>query len=182
MTDYQTDSVRRNLMIGGAVAALAAATPILAQKETPKPGPVAKANPESFEALKALFDAYFKAFSAHETAGVLAAFAPDAVIMGTGPGEIWGGHEEISQAHKHFFEGFDPGKQQSEPLYRAGNIIGDMAWLTSMSHVKYTKGEAVTEFGLNSSVVFEKTGGKWLIRVLHFSNITAPPAPVPEKG
>ena len=136
----------------------------------------ADANGDSLGALKSLFDLYFKAFSAHDATAVLGLFAPSAVIVGTGPGEIWGGPEEIRSAHENFFQGFDPGKQESEPLFRDGNIVGDMAWLVSLAKVRFTKGEDVTEFGLNSSIVFEKTGGKWLIRAMHFSNLTDAPA------
>jgi len=164
------DVPRRHLVIGGALGALAAAAaPGLAQVTKP----ASKADSESLDALKALFDAYFKAFSAQDGDGVVALFAPDAIIVGTGPGEIWGGPEEIREAHKNFFQGFDPGKQRSEPLFRHGNVVGDMAWLMSMSKVTFTKGTGVTEFGLNSSVVFEKTGGKWLVRAMHFSNLTS---------
>ena len=34
-----------------------------------------------------------------------------AAIMGTAPGEIWVGPEDIKVAYEHFFEGFDKGEQ-----------------------------------------------------------------------
>lgn len=177
MSEQPTNHSRRQLMFGGAIGALLAAVPVLAQaKKTGVTAPPAGgAKRPAFDALKALHDAYFKAFSAHDAAGVVALFTPNAIVVGTGPGEIWGGPEEIAEAHKNFFEAFDPGKQESDVLFRDGNVLGGMAWITSMSRVKFTKGADVTEFGLNSSVVFEKAGGKWLIRSMHFSNLTSGP-------
>lgn len=175
MSDQPANHSRRQLMFGGAIGALLASVPVLAQaKKTgaATPGPAGR---PTLAALKELHDAYFKAFSAHDAAGVVALFTPNAIVVGTGPGEIWGGPEEIAEAHKNFFEAFDPGKQESEVLFRDGNVLGGMAWITSMSRVKFTKGADVTEFGLNSSVVFEKAGGKWLIRSMHFSNLTSGP-------
>lgn len=101
------------------------------------------------------------------------AATPSHFVIGTGPGEIWGGTEEIATAHKNFFGLFDPGKQKQETQFRDGHVIGDMAWLVTMSSVSLTKGATTTEFGLNTSAVFEKTGGAWLIRLLHFSNVTS---------
>ena len=160
---------RRNVAVALALGAIAAATESFAHDE--------KRGPE-VDALKALLDAHDKAFTAHDTKGVLALFAPNATVVGTGPGEIWGGHDEIASAYGHFFENFDAGKQKSEVLFRDGHVIGDMAWLLSVSNVAMTKATKTIEVGLNTSVVFEKAAGKWLIRALHFSNLTggAPPA------
>lgn len=44
----------------------------------------------------------------------------------------------------------------------------------SMSKVSFSKGSAKTEFGLNLSIACEKHDGKWLIRAMHFSNLTHP--------
>ena len=162
---------RRRVALGAALAGMAAAFPVMGQTNP--------AAAESVEALKAMLDSYEKAFSAQNAPGVVALFAPNAIVVGTGPGEIWGGTAEITGAFKRFFELFDAGQQQFEALYRDGHVIGDMAWLVSMSKVSFKKGANTTEFGLNSSVVFEKIGGKWLFRALHFSNLT--PAEAPRK-
>ncbi len=155
---------RRHVVLGAALAGIGRAAPALGQSKL--------GNADSVEALKAVLESYETAFSAHDAAGVLKVFAPNAIVVGTGPGEIWGGAEEIGEAYKHLFALFDQGKQKFEPLFRDGHVLGDMAWLMSMSKVSFTKGTQVTEFGLNSSVVFEKIGGKWLVRAMHFSNLT----------
>jgi uncharacterized protein (TIGR02246 family) len=154
---------RRELVLGAALGGIAAAVPAFAQ---------GKGDAESVEALKVVLDAYQKAFSAHDLPGLLKLFAPDAITIGTGPGEIWGGTAELTEAYKNFFALFDPGKQKFEPVFRDGHVLGDMAWLASMSKVSLAKGAKTTEFGLNMSVVFEKIGGRWLIRLMHLSNVT----------
>lgn len=159
---------RRRVLFGAALGGITVAAPAFGQA-TP-------ANAASVDALKAMLDSYMKAFSAHDTAGVLKLFSPDAVVLGTGPGEIWGGSDEIATAHKNFFSLFDPGKHTQEVQFRDGHVMGDMAWLASMSSVSFTKGANTIQFGLNLSAVFEKTGGAWLIRVLHMSNVASTPA------
>ena len=158
---------RRQVLLGAALGGLAATVPLFGQADPAKAA--------SVEALKTLLDTYMKAFSAHDVAGVLKLFAPNAIMVGTGPGEIWGGAEEITTAHKNFFQLFDPGKQKHEALFRDGHVMGDMAWLVAMSQVSFTKGTQVSEFGLNTSAVFEKTGGAWFIRALHLSNAATAP-------
>ena len=162
-----TTLTRREVMAYTVGAAAFTAT-ALADAQTKAAAP---ANPE-LEKLKTLLDSYHKAFSAQDVAGVLKHFAPDAIVMGTGPGEIWGGPEEIGKAFTNFFQVFDKGKQSAERLFVDGNIIGGMAWLVTMSKMTVTKGSKTSEFGLNSSLAFERQGGEWQIRVLHISNIT----------
>jgi len=142
--------------------------------------PAAPANPE-VEKLKAMLDSYNKAFSAQDLSGVLKHFTPDAVVMGTGPGEIWGGREEIGNAYKNFFQVFDKGKQSAERLFVDGNVVGGMAWLLAMNKMTVVKGDKTSEFGLNISLVFERQGsGEWQIRILHFSNV-APGSPAAKR-
>ena len=166
-----TTLTRREVM-AATVGAAAFAAAALADAQTK---PAAPASPD-LEKLKALLDSYHKAFSAHDLAGVLKHFAADAVVIGTGPGEIWGGPEEIGKAYTNFFQVFDKGKQSAERLFIDGNIIGGMAWILAMSKMTVTKGKKTSEFGLNSSVVFERQGDEWQIRILHISNV-APAAP-----
>src|SRR5512139_2700544 len=113
---------RRDAALVVALGALAAAEPALAQQAKGGPSP-------EVEALKALLDAHDKAFTSHDVDGVVALFAPSATILGTGPGEIWGGPAEIADAYRHFFEGFDVGKQTIESLWHDGRVAGDMAFL-----------------------------------------------------
>jgi uncharacterized protein (TIGR02246 family) len=163
-----TTFARREVMAATLGAVAFAATP-LADAQTKPPTP---ANPD-VEKLKALLDSYISAFSAHDLEGVLKHFTPDAVVIGTGAGEIWGGSEEIGKAYKNFFQVFDKGKQSAEQLFLDSNVIGGMAWLLAVTKMKVTKGGKASEFGLNSSLVFERQGGNdWRIRMMHISNVT----------
>lgn len=161
-------TLTRRAVMAAAVGATAFAAAAQAEAQTK---PAAPTNPD-LEKLKELLDSYHKAFAAQDLAGVLKRFAPDAVLIGTGPGEIWGGPEEIGKAYTNFFQVFDKGKQSAERLFVDGNIIGGMAWLVAMTKMTITKGNKTSEFGLNSSLVFERQGPDWQIRIMHFSNIT----------
>jgi uncharacterized protein (TIGR02246 family) len=161
---------RRKAVLAAALGAMAFATPALARER--KAGPAAEV-----DALQALLDSHDRAFSAHDIKGVLALFAPRATILGTGPGEIWSGPAEIKDAYEHFFSDFDAGKQQVEVLWHDGHVLGRMAWLMSVTKVTMTKGVATSEVGINVSVVFERSAGSWLIRAMHFSNLTGCPPP-----
>lgn len=133
----------------------------------------AEAGPrDSVEALKALLKAHDDAFTAHNLQGVLATLSPRCALMGTGPGELWVGHKEIGEAYTQFFKDFDPGKQSFEMLWHDGNMGPMGAWLMVKTKVTMTKGAAKSEFGLNVSIACEKHAGKWLIRGMHFSNLT----------
>ena len=107
---------RRELALGAAFFGVATVIP--AQTKTA----------ESVEAIKALIDSYQKAFSAHDMAAVMNHFTPNAIIIGTGPGEIWGGTAEIRTAYQRFFDMFDKGQQTNETLFVDGQVLGDMAW------------------------------------------------------
>ncbi len=127
--------------------------------------------------LAALVAAHDKAFDAQDIAGVLKTFAPTAVVVGTGPGELWVGHEEIRNAYGHFFQDFEPGKQTSEPLWRQEHAGTDVAWRTGVSKLTMTKGGKTTELGMNLSVVAQKIAGKWAFVSFHYSNLTPCPPP-----
>ncbi len=160
---------RRQAAYATALGALVATVPAFGQG--------AKPDAESVDALKALLDEHNRAFTSHDMQGVMRVFAPNATILGTGPGEIWGGHAEIESAYQHFFDDFTPGKQVFENLWREGGVRGDLAWLLSTSKVTMNKDQESREFGLNTSVIFEKIDGKWLVRAMHFSNLSGRPEP-----
>ena len=97
---------RRNSIITGltAITAVASLTSTVKAEETKSK------NPE-LEKIRALLKAHDDAMTSHDLEGVLATLAPKAVIIGTGPGEVWSGPEEIKDAYEHFFQGYDKGQQ-----------------------------------------------------------------------
>ncbi len=164
---------RRQLAHLAALGALFAAAPALGQAAKAGSKPAAKPEGDTLESVRAVLEEQNKAFNAHDVKGILKTIAPNGVLIGTAPGEIWAGHEEIADAFQHFFADFDAGKQEFENLWRDGGIRGDLAWLMASHKITMTKGAKSHQFGLNTSVTFEKVDGKWLVRAMHFSNLTS---------
>ena len=130
-----------------------------------------KSDPGASSAVRAVFKEHDRAFTDQDLKGVLATLNPDAILIGTSPGEIWKGHSEISDAYRHFFSDFDRGKQSFDVLWSDSGVSGDMAWFLSENKVTMNHAGKKSEFGLNLSVTLEKAGDAWLIRTMHFSNL-----------
>lgn len=130
-------------------------------------------NPE-LEPLRTLLTAYDTAFANHDLSGVIALLAEKAVIMGTGPGEIWSGPEAIKSAYQHFFENFEYGSLTFSYEFSLGEVNADAgcAYLVRSGNVDGKVGEREFEFPMNLSLVASKENGKWLIKMLHFSTLT----------
>ena len=91
---------RREAVIAGltSIAAAAAVAP-RADAETSE-----GTNPD-LDQIRALLRAHDEAFTNQDLGEIMACMADKAAIMGTGPGEIWSGPDEIKVAYQHFFEG-----------------------------------------------------------------------------
>lgn len=158
---------RREAIIAGmAVAAAAVAAAPAAAAESAQ-----EANPE-LDQVRALLHAHDEAFTNHDMEGVLACFTEKAAIMGSGPGEIWSGQDEMKAAYQHFFEIFDKGEQKFEYQFRLGKLASDMGWLMTSGNVNAKKEGKEFAFPLNLSLTVEKNEGKWLIAAMHFSTLT----------
>jgi len=129
------------------------------------------ANPE-LDKIRALLKAHDEAMTSHDLKGVLATMTPKAAIMGTGPGEIWSGPDEIKDAYEHFFQNFDKGHQQFDYQFKIGGLSSDMGWLMASGNVKGQKDGKAFEVPLNVSLTVAKSGGKWRIASMHFSTLT----------
>ena len=128
-------------------------------------------NPE-VEPIRQLLRAHDEAFTNQNLDGVLDCLAPKAVIMGSGPGEIWSGPEEIKGAYEHFFKGFDKGEQHFEYQFRFGGLSPDMGWLVTAGNVTGKKNGKDLAFPLNLSLVVSKQASQWKIAAMHFSTLT----------
>lgn len=125
------------------------------------------------EQIKAVLKAHDDATTNHNIDGVLAVMAPKAVIMGTGPGEIWSGPDEIKDAYSHFFADFDKGHQDFTYNVRFGGLSAEMGWLMTSGEVKAKKDGKDFAFPLNVSITVAKADGKWQITAMHFSTLAA---------
>ena len=162
---------RKEALMGIATIAAAAAVPSIASAQKPEPE---AENPE-LEPLRALLQAYDTAFTNHDLDGVMATMSDKAAIMGSGPGEIWSGPDEIKAAHQHFFEGFDAKQQGFDYEFNIGQVMSDTGWMLTSGNVTGTKGGKEFTFPVNISLVATKQGGKWLIAAMHFSIVTDEP-------
>lgn len=128
-------------------------------------------NPE-LDQVRALLQAHDKAFTNQDLNGVIACFTEKAAIMGSGPGEIWSGPDEIKVAYQHFFDGFDKGEQKFEYQFRIGGLTPEMGWMMTSGNVSGKKGGKEFAYPLNLSLTVTKKEGKWLVAAMHFSTLT----------
>jgi len=158
---------RRDSIITGlaGVAAVAALSPATAQAEG-KPQ-----NPD-LDDIRALLKAHDEAMTQHDLKGVLATMTEKTAIMGTGPGEIWSGPDEIKAAYEHFFKNFDKGHHKFDYQFKIGALGTDMGWLMASGNIAAEKDGKPFEFPLNISLTVSKSGGKWYIASMHFSTLT----------
>jgi uncharacterized protein (TIGR02246 family) len=134
------------------------------------------ANPD-LDHIRVLLRAHDEAFTNHDLNGVMACFTEKPAIMGTGPGEVWSGPDEIKVAYEHFFEGFDKGEQKFEYQFRIGGVTSEMGWLMTAGNVNGKKDGKEFVFPLNLSLTVAKKEGKWLVAAMHFSTLTSGATP-----
>ena len=158
---------RREAILAG-VAGIAGA---VTAPSTARAQESAAENPE-LDPLRALLDSYDEAFTNHDLDGVMATLSEKAAIMGTGPGEIWEGPDEIKAAHQRFFEGFDYGEQNFDYEYSIGEVKPDTGWLMTSGNVTIKKEGKEFTFPVNVSLTAAKNGTKWVITTMHFSLLT----------
>jgi ketosteroid isomerase-like protein len=128
-------------------------------------------NPE-LEKIRNLLRAHDEAMTSHDLKGVMACLTEKAAIMGTGPGEIWIGPDEVKVAYEHFFEGFDKGEQNFEYQFKIGGVTADMGWLMASGNITGKKDGKDFAFPVNISLTVAKNAGKWQIAAMHFSTLT----------
>lgn len=121
--------------------------------------------------IHSVLKAHDDAMTGHNLAGVMATFAPKAVVMGTGPGEVWATPDQIKEAYKHFFEGFDKGQQDFTYHERHGSLGAEMGYLFTSGEIKGKKGGKAFAFPINLSITVTKVGADWKIAAMHFSNL-----------
>jgi uncharacterized protein (TIGR02246 family) len=158
---------RRKSIITG----LTAITAIASLNSTANAEETKTTNPE-LEKIRSLLKAHDDAMTSHDLKGVLATLATKAVIIGTGPGEIWSGPDEIKDAYEHFFQGYDKGQQDFTYHVKFGELSPQMGWLMASGEVKGKKDGKDFAFPMNISLTASKASGEWKIAAMHFSTFT----------
>lgn len=162
-------TISRRTLFGAAVLGLtAAALQSEAEAKSPKSPPVGALLP-----LAAVMRAHDQAFSAHDLKGVLATMSPDAFVLGSGGGEIWKGTKEITARYEDLFKTFEKGSLSFEPVFYDGAVQDGMGWLMGVTRVTATHAGKRHERGINASIGFVQSNGKWQIRTFHYSSTPA---------
>src|SRR5499427_3441785 len=165
---------RKEAILGLATIAAATAVPSVANAQKAETETAEPQSPE-LEPIRALLKAYDTAFTNQDLSGVMATLSDKAAIMGSGPGEIWSGADEIKAAHQKLFEGFDARQQGFDYEFNIGQVMSDSGWMLTSGNVTGTKGGEEFTFPVNISLTATKQGGKWLIAAMHFSIVTDEP-------
>ena len=129
-------------------------------------------NPE-LEDIRALLKKHDDATTAHDLDAVLACFPEKGAVMGTGPGEMWVGPDELKVAYEHFFMVYDKGEQHYEYDYRTGELGEGMGWLMTSGTIKGKKEGEEFAYPINVSLTVSKASGDWKIAAMHFSTLTS---------
>jgi ketosteroid isomerase-like protein len=159
---------RRQAVLAGLATLAATPAPPAAKSQTSEP----EGEDPELEPLRALLKALDVAFSNQDLDGVMATLSEKAAMMGSGPGEVWSGPDEIKAAYQHFFEGFDYGQQSFDYEFSLGQLGADSGWLMTSGNVSGTKDGREFTFPVNISLVATKDGDKWRIAAMHFSTLT----------
>src|SRR5258708_23672700 len=147
--------------MGGAVSVATAVNVKASPSENPEVAPI-----------RAVSKAHDEACTNQDMNGVLACFTKTVAIMGSGPGEIWSGPDEIKVGYEYFFQGFDKGQQKFEYQFRIGGLTSDMGWMMTSGNVTGKKDEKDFAFPVNISLTVAKDSGRWLVAAMHFSTLT----------
>ena len=136
--------------------------------------PPEEAGGQTAEEIRALFESYIAAFEAKDIDRVMAAFAdaPNTVMMGTGPDEIWLGKENIRAAHMALMASAK--MEASERTLVSMGAHDNVEWASGFILVTQKLEGRDNSYQINLSMVFERTEGKWYITAMHFSNLTGP--------
>ena len=132
---------------------------------------------DALAGVRSILQGYITAFQAKDIDGVMAVFAdaPNTVMMGTGPDEIWLGKEAIRFAHLAFMDTPEKEASKERTLVSAG-ASDNMAWAMGFIDVTQNLKDGENNFQVNLSMVLEKIEDQWLICSMHFSNMTGPVA------
>jgi ketosteroid isomerase-like protein len=125
--------------------------------------------------VTALVELHNKAFSAQDLVGVMKTWssAPNTVLMGSGPGEVYVGEEAIGSAYDQFFNRFDPKSLSFKYDWATVGTSGNVAWFAVTTTIEGSLKNEKKERAFNMSGTLEKKKGKWRIVSMHFSRLGA---------
>ncbi len=129
-------------------------------------------NPELAK-IREVLKAHDDATTSHDLSAVMAVLAPKAVIMGTGPGELWTGEEDLKMAYGNFFKDYDKGEQDFIYHVVNGGLSAEMGWIVASGDIKGKKDGKEFAYPMNVSATVSKVDGAWKISMMHYSTLVA---------
>jgi len=122
-------------------------------------------------------DDYLQSYVEGDIEGALAVFAsdPDVVCIGTGPGEILIGPDEIRRQIECDFTGFETASYEWK--WHSMSARGNIAWVASelVLRTRLRKGGKEWNPSLRFTAVMERREDKWLIVQSHASLASTEP-------
>ncbi|MCE5335966.1 MAG: nuclear transport factor 2 family protein [Desulfobacteraceae bacterium] len=123
--------------------------------------------------IKAVIQKHNQALNSHDLKAVMETYAtgPNAVLVGTGPGEFYMGEEAIGGAYNQFFTRFEPNTLHFKLDTIATGSRNGVAWFAASTSIEGSVQNEKKERAFNISGTLEKVKGKWRIVSLHFSRL-----------
>jgi uncharacterized protein (TIGR02246 family) len=127
-----------------------------------------------------VFDKFLAAFTAADVDGVVALFAPDALVWGTGMRELATTPEPVRQYFLSALGNLKPNERKASAVgLAAAMVLSDNAVLVSgMWQIeRVVDGKPTAGAPLRISIAVVKRGDRWLIAQFHNSPRPNPPNP-----
>ena len=130
---------------------------------------------KEMDAVKQAMQKHDEALNKQDLAALMDTYASNAniVLMGTGPGEIWVGKQNIEETYKHFFKDFKAGSLKHDCLWSLGNQQDNVAWFSASCQMQDVGKKGKRSYVLNLSAMLIKEQAGWKFQMMHFSNLTA---------
>jgi len=130
---------------------------------------------KEMDAVKQAMQKHDEALNKQDLAALMDTYAANAniVLMGTGPGEIWVGKQNIEETYKHFFKDFKAGSLKHECPWSLSDQKDDVAWLAVSCQMQDIGKKGKRSYVLNLSAMLIKEQAGWKFQMMHFSNLTA---------
>ena len=131
--------------------------------------------PKEKDAIKEAMQKHDEALNKQDLAALMDTYASNAniILMGTGPGEVWVGKQNIEEAYKHFFEDFKAGSLKHDCPWSMSDQKDNVAWLAASCQMQDVRKKGKRSYGLNLSAMLIKEQAGWKFQMMHFSNLTA---------
>ena len=126
-------------------------------------------------AVKEAIQKHDEALNKQDLAALMDTYAANAdiVLMGTGPGEVWVGKQNIEETYKHFFKDFKAGSLKHDCPWSMSDQKDNVAWLAVSCQMQDVGKKGKRSYVLNLSAMLIKEQAEWKFQMMHFSQLTS---------